>query len=133
MNAASIDIKDLLEAEYDLGLIFSDNLFIGREPEKPDSCVTIYDTSGVPPSLSLDSTKYYYESIQIRNRNTSYEDGYNEAFAIMEFLNAKHGETVNGSTYTIVQCSTPPTLLQWDDSNRVIFITNYSLQRKESA
>lgn len=47
MNAPSVDIKDMLEAESSLGLTFTSDLFVGHEPNTPDETVTIFDTPGV--------------------------------------------------------------------------------------
>ena len=132
MNASSIDVRDMLEAESSLGLVFADDLFIGREPATPDNCVTIFDTPGFPPQLTLDEdcNDYYYPSIQIRVRNNSYVDGWNLIHDIMVALHSRAHETWNGTLYTIIYCSSGPALLDWDDNNRARFIVNFNLQRR---
>ena len=73
MNATSVDIKDMLEAESGLNLVFGVNLFVGREPSNPSDCVTIFDTLGMPPQLTFDASERYEKpSIQIRVRSISY-------------------------------------------------------------
>jgi len=132
MNPSSEDVKDMLVAAS-LGLTFATNLFIGREPTKPNNCVTIFDTPGFPPQLTLDAAgrDYYYPSVQIRVRNTSYADGWALANNIMVSLHGRVYETSGGTLYTTVYCSSGPALLDWDENNRARFIVNFNLQRHE--
>jgi len=131
MNATSVDIKDMLVADSDLGLIFADNLHIGREPDSPNQVTTIYDTSQAPPMLTLDNeTGYYYESCQVRVRSTSYTVGYDLIKDIRDSLHGRAGETWNDTLYTLIRCSNGPSMLTWDDNNRVIFIINLEIQRR---
>ena len=58
MNSPSVDIRQMLEADSSLGLVYATDLFIGKEPAKPRDCVTIYDTVGYPPPLTLDNAFY---------------------------------------------------------------------------
>ena len=133
MNPASEDVKDMLEAVSSLGLVFATNLFIGREPDEEEAaeCITIYDTPGAPAQLTLaQGEDYYYPSIQIRLRNNSYLDGYTLAKDIMIALHAQSHETWNGTLYTLIKHVNGPFLLSWGENNRVIFITNFNLQRR---
>ena len=131
MNAPSVDMKDILEAESSLGLAFATDLFIGKEPSEPDNCVTIYDTPGMPPGLGLDKDdKYQYPSLQIRVRNNSYVTGWNLANDIMDALHGRAHETWNGTYYMLIACSSGPALLDWDDHNRARFIINFDIERR---
>ena len=130
MNAPSEDIKDMLVAESSLGLTFATNLFIGREPPEPDDCVTVFDTPGFPPLLTLNSVGYYYPSIQIRVRTAAYMSGWDMAEAIRTVLHGKANETWNTTLYTVIYCSSGPALLDWDANGRARFIINFNLQRR---
>ncbi len=131
MNAPSVDIRDMLEDVSALGLTFADNLFIGKEPAEPDDCVTIFDTPGFPPLLTLDGDGgYYYPSINIRVRSKSYVTGWDLANDILLVLHGKEHETWNATLYTVIYCSSGPTLLDWDENKRVRFIINFNLQRR---
>jgi len=131
MNATSEDIKDMLEDESSLGLIFATNLFVGREPVEPDTCVTIFDTYGFPPLLTLSGNGgYYYPSVQIRVRGNDYLTGWNLIQDIRTVLHGKAGETWNATLYTVIYCSSGPALLDWDENNRPRFIINFNLQRR---
>lgn len=130
MNAASVDIKDMLEAESSLGLNLATNLFIGLEPISPDNCVTIFDTMASSPDLTLDQTSFYKPSIQIRVRNNVYLNGWNLIEAISTSLHARAQETWNGTLYSIISIASGPAMLSWDTNGRVIFIINFNIQRR---
>ena len=132
MNATSEDIKDMLEAESSLGLVFPTNLFIGREPTKPDDCVTIFDTPGGPPMIALSKadSDYYYPSVQIRVRNNDYTVGWDLINAIKVLLHGSGPEVWNGTTYTAIMCAQEPFPLGWDEHSRVWFVANFNIQRR---
>lgn len=133
MNAASVDIKDILEytAESSSGYNFTSNLFIGKEPPTPDNCITIFDTYGFPPQLTLDGVKYEYPSVQIRVRNNEYLAGYALIKDIVNILHAMAQQTWNNTLYSVIYCSSGPALLDWDDNGRVRFIANFNIHRRE--
>lgn len=130
MNIPSSDIREMLEAESSLGLVFASNLFIGKEPPKPRDCVTIFDTPGYPAPLTLDNKLYQKPSVQIRIRNGSYPTGMELAQNIFLSLQGRAGETWNGSLYTVIYCSSGPALLDWDDNNNPRFFINFEIQRR---
>ena len=139
MNAPSDDVKDMLVADDDsssgvsLNLVFATNLFTGREPAKPNNCVTIYDHAGFAPSLSLggkEDSGYEYPSIQIRVRNVKEQNAWILIDRIKNSLHARNHEEWNGTLYTVIYCSSGPALLEYDDNNRTILIINFNLQRR---
>lgn len=133
MNPVSLDIKDLLESEFDLGLRFGSNLFVGREPTTPNEVVTLYDTGGLPPMQTLTKGEnYYYDSFQVRVRAESYLRAYEIIDSIMNFLHGTTQQTINTTLYSIITCSNGPALLEWDENNRVLFICNFTTQRREA-
>jgi hypothetical protein len=132
MNAVSEDIKDMLEAQSSLGLVFKTNLFIGREPKSPNNTVTIFDTPGAPPMKTLTpGENYYYDSFQIRLRTTDYQTGYALLKSIEEYLHVISQQTVNETYYSIIYCSLPITMLDWDDNNRVHLVATFEVQRRD--
>lgn len=131
MQRTTEDIKDMLEDESSLGLAFADNLFIGREPTSPNNCVTIFDTPGSGPDLNYDaSIKYDYPSVQIRVRNTSYPNAADLAQDIKATLHNRAQETWSGAVYTLIQCTSEPALLDWDENDRARFVINFDIQRQ---
>jgi len=134
MNAVSKDIKDMLVADTDLSLVFATNLFVGAEPTLPKDCVTIFDTPGGPPQLTLGGKKanegYYYPAIQIRVRNANYITGETLIQKIRDSLHGRAQETWNGTLYSVILCSSGPAMLDWTENGLVRFIVNFNIQRR---
>jgi len=132
MNSSAFDIKDWLADESSLSLTFATDLFIGREPSNPDNCVTIFDTTSIPADLSMDlnTDPYIKNSCQIRIRNNDYIVAHETATEIFELLHNKGNENQNGTKYTVIQCSYP-TVLDWDDNERVRVIINVEIQKRK--
>jgi len=130
MNAASIDIKDMLLEESSFGFIFGEDLHIGKEPTSPNICVTLFDTSGFAPAMTLDSQSYYYSSIQIRIRHTDYDLGMDLSILIMDTLHGRAQETWNGTLYSTIIAMGEPVLLDWDDNGNARFVINFNMQRR---
>lgn len=132
MNPPSVDIADMLSSESAIGVAIGLNMFIGKEPATPIECVTIFDTPGRPPELSLRGNLdpgYYYPSIQIRVRNSNYLEGWQLVNTIKEFLHGLNNEVKGGATYLFIKCSQEPFLLDWDEKGRARFVANFDLQR----
>lgn len=130
MNLASEDIKDMLEAVSSLGLVFAQNLFIGREPANPKKSVTIFDYTGGSAQLTLDNAQYEYPSVQIRVRSTDYLIGGQLIEDIKESLHGRAQETWNGTLYSMIRCSSGPAFLEWDENGMVKFIVNFNINRR---
>ena len=135
LGTPSIDVKDMLEGESVLGLIYGTNLFVGLEPPESDNIpanvVTIFDTPGMPPDLTLDNlSNYGYPSVQIRIRNTSYSEGFVVAYDIKSALHGRGPETWNAALYTVIRCVGEPFFLGWTEKRRAWWVVNFDLQRR---
>lgn len=131
MQTPSIDIASLLTADSHLSLVIGTDLFIGKEPRTPKNCVTIFDSFGYPPQLTMEkSESYYYPTIQIRVRNIDYQIGYDMIQDIMVLLHGVSHTTINSTYYSVIRCSGGPALLDWDDNGLVRFIANFEIQRR---
>jgi hypothetical protein len=130
MNATSEDIKDMLVADSSLALTFATDLFIGKEPTKPNNCVTIFDEQSFGPDLGLVTQGYERPSIQIRVRNLDYYTGFALINDIKDSLHGRSHQEWNGTLYTVIYCSSGPALLDWDDNSRARFIINFNIQRR---
>ena len=131
MNAPSEDIKDMLVANSDLGLVFGTNLFIGFEPAKPDSCVTLFDVPGFSPELVLSGqSTYEYPSLSVRVSSKDQKVGYALAQKIKDALHGVGPETWNSTLYTVIYCTSGPALLDRDENGRFRFIINFNTQRR---
>src|SRR4030042_3022027 len=130
MNTPAVDITDILESISSLGLVVGTNLFVGREPSKPDDCVTLYDYGGRPPQLTFNKTeKYEYPSVQVRVRDSDYRSGWAMAQDIADSLHGLSNEVWNGTLYTVIYVSSGPAFMTWDGNSCAIFVVNLSVQR----
>ncbi len=130
MNAPSQDIATLLETS-DIGLTLASDLFISREPDSPDNCVTLYDTPGSSPVVFMNKNeKYFYPSIQVRIRNNDYRQGYALGKQIVTKLHGEGQTEINDTYYSLIAAQSEPFLLKYDKNNRAIFIINFNLQRR---
>jgi len=127
MSAITEDIKTMLVSE--LGYVFADNLHIGKQPDEPSNCVTLYDTGNSPiPDLCKDIVES--GSIQIRVRGNDYPTGSSSAQEIVDQLNARSNETINGNFYLSIIVANGPVLLEYDHKNRVQFVINLEILRR---
>jgi hypothetical protein len=120
----------MLDAESSLGLVSGTNLFRGLQPDKPNDCVCIWDYSGRPPHLTMDSKSYEYPTVQIMVRSIKYDTGYTLIKNIMDSLHGRAQETWNGTLYSLIASSGSPAFLEWDEKNRAQFILNLNVQRR---
>jgi len=130
MNSASEDIKDMLVDNSSLGLVFGTDLFIGKIPTTPANCITIRDTSGGIPDISLDSSSFYNPTVQIIVRNTDYTVGYTLIENIRESLHGRAQETWNGTLYSVITAQSDIGSLGWDDNDRALFSINFNMKRR---
>jgi hypothetical protein len=127
MNSVSTDIKDLLIANS-LGT-FGADLFIGKEPAEVNNCVTLFDYSNGTDG-DLEGIPYYRDSLQIRGRDVSYQNGWEKLQAIKEFLNYKGNFELNGTHYSVIICTSGPEIIEYDKNNRARFSMNLNIQRR---
>jgi hypothetical protein len=133
VNAPSEDVKDILEADGSLSLTFPTNLFIGKEPDTPDTCVTIFDTGEFPAMLTMiKGENYFYPTIQIMVRDNGYTAGYTLISNIRDALHGVSHETRNNAVYEVIYCVSGPQLLDYDSHNRARFVANFNLQRQST-
>ena len=132
MNSASEDIKDIMGQSF-MGLpyVFGTNLFIGMMPDKPDLCVSLYDTGGYDPDVS---NEYFNPTIQIMLRGGvgHYKATYEGLQEIRNFLHRIHNEIYNSTRYLLITGQGDILYIGVDDRNRPIFSTNFRIQRTES-
>lgn len=132
MNSVSKDIVQMLNDESSVNLTENVDLFYSRTPIKPQNCVTVYDNSGPSPMLQYVKARsnYYYHSIEIRVRNTNYNDGW---VVIQEVLLYLHGlsQIVIGDTYyALINAINPPHQLHYDENDRPVLNINFEVQRR---
>lgn len=132
MNAASKDVKDMLEAYGDSSafpFVLGISIFYGKEPTLP-KYVTILDSIGRGPDLGLTTKGYERPNIQIRIKDANYDNAMKLANEIKDALHGRAQEVWNGTLYSVIICTGGPALLDWDDSGKCRIIINFNLQRR---
>lgn len=134
MILTSVHIKDTLVNDgYTFAGVGDWHLWIGKEPESPDRCITIYDVPGLAPNPRwlLD-----YPSVQIRVRGgqNDYDTAGQKALEIRGRLLGRtsydsFGTHSDGSRDRIVQINGigDNSFIGWDDLKRPAFVFNLSL------
>jgi len=102
------------------------NLFLGFQPDMPDNCITIYDTSAV---VSDDSHAINTDQvgIQILVRNNNYLEARNISQNIYKKLLGFGGSSLyeGGTLVHAVYLTTAPTSIGKDDNGRNEWSTQY--------
>jgi hypothetical protein len=100
----------------------TDIIYIGFRAAQPDTCITLYQTSGLPPDA-----KHQYNSIgiQVSTRAKKYTDAYNLAYAVFNKLQSLSTQTINGTFIVDIQADQDPYSLGQDEINRFLFTQNF--------
>ena len=102
-------------------------IFIGGEPSKPDTCITLYDTGGTSPNQEAE---LYDPLLQIRVRAHDYGDGYNKAASIRDYLFQLTGATIGNWYYTGFWLVNDIQPIKKDENNRWVFTVNFRLMKQ---
>ena len=103
----------------------NDTIYLGFRPAQPDTCITLYQTSGLPPDA-----KHQYNSIglQVSTRAKHYTTAYNLAYAVFNKLQSLSTQTVSGTYIVDIQADQDPYSLGQDEINRFLFTQNFIIQ-----
>lgn len=101
-----------------------------QEPTSPDTCITVYDTGGFPPTLNRDPVRA--PTVQVRVRGTV--GGYRAAYAkVHEAVTQLHGRCrqVRGATeYMLVRQMSDVAFLEVDEKGRPVLVVNFMAYRQ---
>lgn len=129
-NAPSFDIASILRANgVDAGTWL---VFESREPENPNSTVTVYDSGGLAsnPAWILD-----FPSVQIRVRGdiNKYTLAYDKSQEIKDLLLGLPKQVINTTEYIGIWVLGDITALGYDDNKRPILVQNWRIAREPAA
>jgi hypothetical protein len=113
----------------DTTLTLGTNLFLGRMPDAPDTCVALYETGGQPPTdvFGADSAPPIETAgVMCHTRATSYSACQSLAVDIMKTISKVINESLSGTAYYKVQASQSPFALIRDDQDRMLFSCNFT-------
>lgn len=85
------DILRYLLIDLSVGTLPTDNqnwpIYVANEPNKPDNCITIYDTIGTDDGRSMiDGDIWKHDGIQVRVRSVDYRTGWDKITIVQETL-----------------------------------------------
>lgn len=124
----AVGIKDLLEtAGVGVFAALSGwSIAISKEPQQPDTVVTVYNTGGPPPNprYLLD-----FPNVQVRVRGGKggYEAAQAKAQACKDALLGIPSQVLNGDNWNGITMQSDVMLIGYDETNRPIFTMNFSL------
>lgn len=126
--------------EYQIALIlqaagigsFKVDIFVSKEPDSPDNCVTVYSTGGLPDDcLEPDERSSEIPNFQVRVRNADYAAGHAVMEAIRAVLNKRKNTVTDsgGAVRITTWLTTLPHNIRRDTKNRPIRVANFSAMR----
>jgi hypothetical protein len=103
----------------------SETIYIGLRPAEPETCITLYQTAGLPPDA-----KHQYNSfgVQVAVRALTYTSAYTLAYAVFNKLQSLSTQTIAGLYIVDIQAEQDPYSLGQDERNRAVFVQNYIVQ-----
>ena len=145
MKPASKHIKDLLVQEG-LGTFAETasnkwSINIGSQPDKPDNCITIYDTPGSTVDKTFTGANHLYHStFQVRVRSKVYLTAHEQCELIRTTLDqfTTKGRTdkllveFDGTVYDNIAMDDESIPLTQDEKRRHIFVVNGTAFRKDA-
>ena len=126
MSSPAYDIALILQ-ELGVGII-SEDLYIGRQPDSPAACVTIFDVGGPSPNpvWCRDEPEY---NILIRGEKNDYNGAWEKATEVKDAILGLADQTIDDSIYALFHLRTDTTLISYDSSNRPNLSQNWRCNR----
>jgi hypothetical protein len=113
----------------DTTLTLGTNLFLGRMPDTPDTCVAIYETAGNAPDdvFGADSAPPIENAgLMCHTRAIAYSDCQSLAVDIMKTLSKVINETLTSTAYYKIEAEQSPFALERDEQERMVFSCNFT-------
>ena len=125
-----IDVATYLDAQLST-LTVGSNLFVGRMPESPDTCVTLFEYGGASPTDTLGGGLPVMENprIQVMTRGATYAATETMARSVWTVLEAIQNSTLSGTRYQRMSAIQGPFPLERDTQDRIVFVQNYVVTR----
>jgi hypothetical protein len=113
-------------------LTLGTNLFLGRMPDTPDTCVALYEYGGDAPLSVMGSDAMppvEQPRIQILTRAPGYSSSRTLALQCWTAVEAILNETLSGTRYHRIAANQSPFPLERDSHDRVLFAQNFRVQK----
>ena len=116
----------------DTTLTLGTNLFLGRLPETPDTCVALIETAGLIGVEAMGGSSlpaYTRPRAQVLVRANAYSDASSLAEDIYKQMQEVDNESLSGVYYLRANGMQPPFYLERDEQERALFSCNYQTLR----
>ena len=113
-------------------LTLGTNLFLGRMPDEPDTCVALFEYGGDAPVNTMGSDAMppvEQPRIQILTRASGYSSARTLAISCFAALEAVLNESLSGTRYHRVAANQSPFPLERDSRDRVVWAQNFRVQK----
>ena len=113
-------------------LVLGTNLFLGRLPDTPDTCVAVIETAGQSAVDAMGGSTlpaYTRPRAQVLVRAVSYSDGSALAEDIFKQIQKIDNESLSGVRYLRANGMQSPFYLERDMEERAVFSCNYQTLR----
>ena len=134
MNPVSEDLKDKLVTSGTgvFAAVTGWGIFIGAEPEKLNTTITIYDTGGPKPETvqNRSVSPLRREGIQVRVRGIDYKTAYAKIEAIVNTIVGYGKFAVTTVKYKGVFRTSDILFLEQDDTDHYIWVVNFQAVRE---
>mgnify|MGYP003147214508 CR=1 FL=1 len=128
MNSPAVDISAILALSSSAtSLTEGTDLFVSREPTRPDAVVSIFDTGGFEPASSTERNDF--PTIQVRVRSTTYTLAYSTMETIKGVLHKFKNTTINSTLYQGIWASSDIISLGYDENDRPTLTLNFRIHR----
>lgn len=125
-----VDIATYLDAQQ-ASLTLGTNLFLGRMPDAPDTCVALYEYGGSAPDNTMGGGLPVLQnpSVQIAVRAVLYASAESLISLCWATLESIIDMSLSGTRYNRVTAIQSPFVLERDSQDRVIFVQNFNVTR----
>lgn len=123
------DLGSYLDTQL-ASLTLGTNLFLGRLPDNPDSCVALIEYAGQEPLNVMGSDAMppvEQPRVQVLSRAANYADAQTLAASVWSALEAVLNETLTSTRYFRVAAVQSLYPLERDSHNRVVFVQNFQV------
>jgi hypothetical protein len=125
-----VDIATYLDSQQ-ASLTLGTNLFLGRMPDAPDTCVALYEYGGSAPDNTMGGGLPVLQnpSVQIAVRAVLYASAESLISLCWGTLESIVDMSLSGTRYNRVTAIQSPFVLERDSQDRVIFVQNFNVTR----
>jgi len=102
------------------------NIFAGNMPYTPDTCCSVTQTQGLPPSKTTDME---FPGFQVKVRAAAYATAFTRINDILDALHRLTNTTVGSNLCYWIEAQGSPSYLGRDQANRALFTCNFIANR----